>query len=186
MARAEAALRKSNEWQYIAIAFVVVAAVAMFIGRPLVAHWREREAALVLARQQVQSQVNLLYGQKMVDSAAANLDAMLAGQSRRVLRARSQALASSALQSLVLELAEASNVSITRLNALDADSSGTVPFEVSANSDIHGLADLLQGLRTARYALSVRKLQVQNNSALRGAPDVLQFSMTLHAPVIVE
>lgn len=186
MSRAESSFQRSYNWRYIAPSFAVIAAVGMLVGRPFVSRWRERETQLAAARQRVQAQVDAIYGQKIVDSATVQLETMLATQQRRVLRARSEALAASALQSLVLELAEAGNVSITRLNASTADSSGAIPFEVSANSDINGLADLLQRMRVSRYAVNVRKLQVQNNSALRGAPDVLQFSMTLRAPVIVE
>ena len=168
------------------VVILALAASLVLIGRPFVARWRERDARLDAARAQVQAQANAMFSQKLYDSASVQIEAMLAQRPARVLRARSQALAASALQSLVLELAEQSNVSVTRLNALEADSSGRIPFEVSANSDIYGLAGLLERMRTARYVLNVRKLQVQNNSALRGAPDVLQISMTLHAPVIVE
>lgn len=121
----------------------------------------------------------------MIDSVSRIVEQELARQSQRVLQARSRTLAASALQSLVLELAELSNVTVTRLDVAGTDGGSELPFELSANGDIYGLADLLQRIRTAPVVVVIRKLQVQNNSALRGAPDVLQIGLSLSSPVIV-
>ncbi|MBC8087986.1 MAG: hypothetical protein H7Z40_12030 [Phycisphaerae bacterium] len=169
---------------------IVVAALLLIVviaaGRPIVAHWRGVDAPLQTARLQVAELQALIQNQSFVDSASLRNEQQLALQPQRVLRARSRSLAASALQSLVLELAESSNVTITRLDVAQPDSSGDLPIDLTANGDIYGLADLLQRMRTARFVLQVRKLQVQNNSALRGAPDVLQISLSLQAPVIVQ
>jgi hypothetical protein len=160
--------------------------LAMFVGRPVLMHWREVDAPLQASQLQVAQVQALIQNHSAIDSAVQRHEQELARQSQRVLRARSRSLAASALQSLVLELAESSNVTITRLDVAQPDSTGDLPFDLSANGDIYGLADLLQRIRTARFVMVVRKLQVQNNSALRGAPDVLQIALSLQAPVIVQ
>jgi len=167
------------------IAVALLLLVAVLALRPVVAHWHSVEAPLQTARAQVARLQRLVNNQPAVDSAIQHRAQDLVGRPQRVLQARSRSLAASALQSMVLELAESSNVTIIRLDVAASDSLGDLPFDLSANGDIYGLANLLQRIRTAPFVVVVRKVQVQNNSALRGAPDVLQIALSLQAPVIV-
>lgn len=163
-----------------------MALLAIVTVRPAAKRWNAREQQIEAAQVELQRLSNVVTGAAHNDSLGRAYDSALATQPRRVLRARSRALASSALQSLVAELSEMSNLTVTRLDVASVADSGNVPISLAANGDIFGLADLLHQLRVARIAIVVDKLQVQNNSALRGAPDVLQLVLTLHAPVIVE
>lgn len=172
--------------QYVLVAVAVLSVLAAAFGYPFGKHWMAREAELKSARAQLAALQSVVDHQPQADSIEAARNQLLASQPTRVLRARSRALAASALQSLVQELAESSNVTITRLDVAGLESAGDLPFELSATGDIYGLADLLQRIRTARFVVNVQKLQVQNNSALRGAPDVLQIALSLEAPVIVQ
>lgn len=61
-----------------------------------------------------------------------------------------------------------------------------VPATLSANCDIHGLAALLAQFATGPRVVQVTRMTVQMNSALRGAPDMLQVTLALRAPVILE
>ena len=167
------------------VAGALLLIVAVLIGRPVWTHWRGVAIPLQTSRLHVAGLQTLIRNQSAIDSAVQRRERELAQQPQRVLRARSRSLAASALQSMVLELAESSNVTITRLDVAASDSAGDLPFDLSANGDVYGLAELLQRIRTARFVVIVRKLQVQNNSALRGAPDVLQLALSLEAPVIV-
>ena len=164
----------------VAIALLIVALV------PKIRAWRAREARVTAAQAQLQDLANIVRNQAMLDALIQQHEGELALRPQRVLRSRSRALATSALQSLVQEMAEASNVTVTRLDVANSVNSGDLPITLSANGDIFGLAELLRQLRSARYTVVVDKLQVQNNSALRGAPDVLQVALSLHAPVIVQ
>lgn len=200
--------------------WVVAAAVMLtYVIVPFVREWRVRESRIATMRAKVERLTQVVGTEGAVDSLVRAREAALALEPTRVQRARSRALAASALQSLVQELADASNVSVTRLDvaAFDAGMAGgasanampramlsprtardtgdardaqhaidSLPMTLSANGDIYGLTALLEQLRRARQALVVDKLSVQVNSALRGAPDVLQMTVTLHAPVIVE
>lgn len=186
MRNAERAVSRERRSPFIALAVLLLVVVAAVLVGPRIARWRERESQLDLARERVAESLLVVSNQSHADSTTQRLEQQLAQLPQRVLRARSRSLAASALQSLVLELAESSNVTITRLDVAALESSGDLPFELSANGDIYGLADLLQRVRTSRFIVAVKKMQVQNNSALRGAPDVLQFTLSLAAPVIVE
>lgn len=164
---------------------VVLVALAVALA-PRVRAWRAREARMDTAHQQLLELASVVQHQAALDSLVQQHESALALSPQRVLRSRSRALAASALQSLVQEMAEASNVTVTRLDVANSVSSGDVPITLTANGDIFGLAELLRQVRAARYTVVVDKLQTQNNSALRGAPDVLQIALSLHAPVIVQ
>lgn len=173
-----------------AVGAVIALAVAVVVGigilRPFVQRWNAREAKLAEAQTKLADLTGVVANRVLADSVGNQREALLAQFPQRVLRAKSRALAASALQSLMIELAESSNVTVNRLDVAALETSGDLPFELSANGDILGLTDLLQRIRTARYIVSVREMTVQNTSALRGAPDVLQVTLSLDAPVIVQ
>jgi len=164
----------------VALALVIVALV------PQTREWRARETRITASQAQLQELANVVQNQAALDSLIQRHEGDLALRPQRVLRSRSRALAASALQSMVQEMAEASNVTVTRLDVANSVNSGDLPITLSANGDIFGLAELLRQFRAARYTVVVDKMQAQNNSALRGAPDVLQIALSLHAPVIVQ
>ncbi|MEO7996721.1 MAG: GspMb/PilO family protein [Gemmatimonadaceae bacterium] len=168
-------------------AWIVFAALSIVFGViPQAKRWGAREQQIRIAETKLRELSGVVNGQSQLDSLVRAQEQALTLQPRRVLRSRSRALAASALQSLVQELAEVSNVTVTRLDVANLESSGDLPITLAANGDIYGLANLLQQIRSARYAVVVDKLITQNNSALRGAPDVLQITLSLHAPVIVQ
>lgn len=171
---------------YDGVVWLVVLAIIVVALVPKVREWRAREARIAAAQAQLQELSNVVQNQAALDSLIQRSESELALRPQRVLRSRSRALAASALQSLVQEMAEASNVTVTRLDVANTVNSGDLPITLSATGDIFGLAELLRQIRAARYAVVVDKLQAQNNSALRGAPDVLQIALSLHAPVIVQ
>lgn len=193
----------------------VLALVAWFGAVPFAKAWHAREQQIASARTRLAQLSAVVNNRAAVDQQASATEALLESRPTRVLHARSEALAASALQSLVQEMADAGNLSVTRLDVtrLDArtadvsvpnparstgvrssaDTGSTtavrasnLPVTISANGDIVGVASLLQHIRSGRQLLVVDKLSLQVNSALRGAPDVLQLTMTLHAPVIVQ
>jgi hypothetical protein len=50
---------------------------------------------------------------------------------------------------------------------------------------VEGLAQLLAQLATGPRPVQVDRLVVQRNPALRGAPDVLQWTVSVRAPVVM-
>jgi len=114
-------------------------------------------------------------------------DAQLEAGGLRLLRARSPALAASALQALVREHARASGVSVTRMDVagtVDAVATPAVPATISAIGDIYGIARFLGLLQHGPRLLSVRELTIATNPVMRG--ELLQVSVTVHAPFVSE
>ncbi len=62
----------------------------------------------------------------------------------------------------------------------------SLPATLTAYGDVIGLAALLEQLARAPRVVRVERMTVQQNSALRGAADVLQVTISLRAPVVIE
>ncbi len=172
---------------------------------PYARSWMAREAEIRQLRQEVAVASGLVAAAPQLESASALGERALSERARRVFHARSTALAASALQSLLQDAADASHLVVTRLDVAQesAASDGTtngptngttnetagatsLPATLAAYCDVVGLAALLDQLARAPRVVVVERLTVQQNSALRGAPDMLQVTLLLRAPVIVE
>ena len=170
----------------ISIVVLLLGLVGVFVAKPFVSNWRAREAKIELAQHQLNRLSEAKWNFPTMNVEIAEREASLSLQPTRILRAKSRTLAASALQSMVQDMADASHVTVTRLDVANVAGGADLPLTLSANGDIYGLTDLLKQLGSGRYMVDVDKLQVQVNSALRGAPDVLQMTLSLRAPVIVE
>ncbi len=172
----------------ISIGLAVIALVLLFVFvlKPFVENWRQRDARIATAEKEYFHLQRIMVNGSVTNEMIADREAALAMQPTRILRAKSRTLAASALQSMVQDMADASHVTVTRLDVANVAGGADLPLTLSANGDIYGLTELLKQFRHGRYVVDVDKLQVQVNSALRGAPDVLQMTLSLHAPVIVE
>ena len=198
--------RNAREQRVITVGAVVLALALVFAFAilPFVRHWRAREVTLNAATSRVTYLLSLAERADDLELAAANAERTLASQTRRVLHARSSTLAASSLQTFLQDAADASRLAVTRLEVSPDDSvraGGAVPDEsttngmlkagvtrlpalLSAYGDISGVATLLDFLASGPRVLSVERLQLVRNSALLGAPDVVQITLTLRAPVL--
>ncbi|MEP6780375.1 MAG: GspMb/PilO family protein [Gemmatimonadaceae bacterium] len=170
----------------ISVAVLLLGLVGVFVAKPFVSNWRVREAQIESAHRQLDRLSEVKANFPTITAEVAEREASLLMQPTRILRAKSRTLAASALQSMVQDMADASHVTVTRLDVANVAGGADLPLTLSANGDIYGLTDLLKQFGSGRYVVDVDKLQVQVNSALRGAPDVLQMTLSLRAPVIVE
>lgn len=181
----------------IGIAIVALALLASYILLPAVRRWNVREVELGIARNRAAELTALTGSRSALDSAASARETQLALRGRRIIHARSTTLAASALQSFLQDASDASRLVVTRLDVAPqdgeqgnaSDSTGaftTLPATLSAYGDITGLADLLAHLRSGPRHVRVERLTVQQNSALRGASDMLQITLSLRAPVVIE
>ncbi len=204
---------KAREQRVVAIGATVVVAglVLTYVILPFARQWDTRATELSALRAQSDTLAGLVAGRAQLEAAAAAQERLLAASNRRVLHARSATLAASALQSLLQDAADASHLVVTRLdvaqsiadgNAVElsqgsladsADSSTrgngrsvALPATLAAYCDIIGLAALLDHLARAPRVVYVERLTVQQNSSLRGAPDMLQVTLSLRAPVVIE
>ena len=191
----------------VVIGGTIVVTVALLVSDvllPFARQWSGREDAIATTRDRVAVLSGLDAARPSLDAEASRAEADLSRQGTRVLHARSLALAASALQSLLQDAADASHLVVTRLDVVqnggaaanagvatspgDSASSPTVrlPATLAAYCDIVGLAALLDHLAHSSRVVRIEKLTVQQNSALRGAPDMLQITMSLRAPVVLE
>ncbi len=206
--RGSSAMMSPREWRFVRVGTLVsaVALVTVFGVLPFVRHWREREAQLGAERERFARLQSLVAHRASIDSTVLAREAQLASMPRRVFRARSRALASSSLQSLLQDLAEQSNVTVSRLDVAGGGSGGgsmqqgtspgdssaaqngseQLPVSMSAIGDVYGLTAFLRQLRDGPRVVNIDRVSVQVNSALRGAPDVLQITISMHAPAIIE
>ena len=170
----------------ISIAILALGLIGVFVAKPFISDWRAREAKIEIAERQLRELAQAQADFQVITAEVHEMQDAFSQRFQRVLRAKSRTLAASALQSMVQEMADVSQVTVTRLDVANVGGASDIPLTLSANGDIYGLADLLRGFRNGRYIVDVDKLQVEVNSALRGAPDVLQMTLSLRAPVIVE
>lgn len=189
----------------IGVAVVTVALVFTYVLLPFAQRWQTREVEIAQTRAQIQELAALVLHAGALDSAASRAEQRLVLGGRRTFRARSATLAASALQSYLQDAADASRLVVTRLdvasaNTLDggapigtaggedgARSRGReIPATLSAYCDITGLADVLAQFAHGPRVVLVDRVTVQQTSALRGAPDMLQVTLTLRAPVSLE
>ena len=186
------------------VATIAVALLFTYAVVPFVRQWREREGALEAAQARVAYLSSLVKRTDALEADATQAERALASQRRRVLHARSSTLAASALQSFLQEAADASHMVVTRLEVSPDDStssdgggsatvrqgtagmaaSSRVPATLSAYGDINGAATLLNTLMTGPRVLLLDRLVLSRNAALAGAPDVVQLTMSLRAPVL--
>ncbi len=197
-------------------AVVGIALLVTYGLLPFAQHWQTRERALDAARARVAYLQELTARTSSLESAAADAERVLSMQSRRVLHARSSTLAASALQTFLQDAADASHLAVTRLEVSPDDSVradgvnaevsqqsvgtvtvgtvtvGTVtgvtrlPAALSAYGDVGGVAALLDFLATGPRVLSIERVSLLRNAALLGAPDVVQITLSLRAPVLPE
>ena len=193
----------------VVVAGAAVVGIALLVTYgllPFAQHWQTRERALDAARARVAYLQEIIARTSSLESAAADAERVLSMQSRRVLHARSSTLAASALQTFLQDAADASHLAVTRLEVSPDDSVradgvnaevsqqsvGTVtgvtrlPAALSAYGDVGGVAALLDFLATGPRVLSIERVSLLRNAALLGAPDVVQITLSLRAPVLPE
>ncbi len=201
MARPESERRRE---QRVLLGGVIITAVALLVtygALPFARRWQLREAQITGAQERIAYLVGLTERTASLEAAAANDERVLSAQTRRVLHARSTTLAASATQAFLQDLADASQVVVSRLEVSTDDSvtaGGTsagspetaaaslqyVPVSFSAYGDIGGVTSVLQTLAGGPRVMIVESLALQRNAALAGAPDVVQFTVKLRAPVL--
>lgn len=194
-------------------AVVVFSLLITYVLLPFAREWSAREAELSSLHTEADSLAALIADAPQIERAASDEETVLASSARRVLHARSAPLAASALQSLLQDAADASRLVVTRLDVaqefagtvgkspmprgaprvgasgLITQSAGTresLPATLAAYCDVVGLADFLDHLARSPRVVVVDRLTVQQNSALRGAADMLQITVGVRAPVVIE
>ena len=185
-------------------AIVLLALVTNFAVLPFVRRYQSREVALTATRARVRFLSELTSRTADLESAAADAERALSAQSRRVFHARTSTLAASALQTFLQDAADASHLAVTRLEVSPDDSvradgstpDGSennktadqaemhIPASMSAYGDIRGVVMLLDFIAAGPRVVSIDRLSLTRNSALVGAADVVQITLSMRAPAL--
>jgi len=147
----------------------------------------DRESRIALLEDRVERLQRLAADSAALREQAAAAERQLASMPRRVLQARTAPLAASQVQALLQEAADGARLAVNRTDvSFEPDSTGALAASLVAYGDIHGLAAFLASVENGPRLLTLRRLVVQQNSALRGAPDVLSLNLQLSAPVMLD
>ncbi len=166
-----------------AVGVAAAALVLVYAVLPFGRRWQAREAALAVEVDRLARLRGLIAAQPQLEAAAqARHIAVASGP--RLLQGRSAALAASALQGLLQDIADESGVVVSRLDvagAPEADPAAApaIPATVSAIGDIWGVTDMLSLLQHAPHVLEIEELSVRPNPALRG--ELMQLTVRLRA-----
>lgn len=168
---------------------VAVAAIVVLVLLPLGRRWNEREALIAVTRQHLARVSSIVGHEAELAEATRILESRLEASGIRLVRARTLPLAASAIQSLVRDYAQASVVTVTRLDAagspIEGGGSGVaIPTTIAAQGDIYGIADFVRRLQHGPWMLELTDFTIAPNPVLRG--NILQVSIGLRAPVALE
>jgi hypothetical protein len=168
---------------------VAVAAIVVLVLFPLGRRWSERESLIDATRQQLARVTSIVGHEAELVEATRAVEGRLEASGIRLVRARTLPLAASAIQSLVRDYAQASVVTVTRLDAAGAPLSGggssvAIPATIAVQGDIYGIADFVRRLQHGPWMLELTDFSIAPNPVLRG--NILQVSIGLRAPVALE
>ncbi len=181
--------RRTLTWGAGAVTCVLLLALAI----PVMKRWGDREA-LIAARRGELARLNGVTGaESMLRTAVDARSARAAEYPQRPVAAATAALAAGVLQGVLQRYADESQLSVSELNVSGEPDSTAVPLAalpatLIALGDVFGVADLLSRVQNGTTLLDVRELTVQINPARRaeGGGELLQVTLTVHAPFVIE
>jgi type II secretory pathway component PulM len=163
-----------------------LALLATWVVLPLAGRWEAREDAIAAREGQVAQVQGLVEGESAIRRYLAERQQERATLRNQLLTGTTPALAAASLQALLQRYANASRVTLERVDLVAEPASGEarglvpVPVELSATGDVYGLADLLGRLQYSYKLLVIDELQVSAGATdNRGSP-LLTWSVRLH------
>jgi len=164
---------------------------ARLLGPRWVAH-QQRSAAIARDRERLAHLEGLAAAREAIERRAGAAEQALAGRPRRVFHAATPALGGNALQQYLESAVEGAGLVVDRVEvtpgpeAMAPTQRASLSAQLSVIGDIHGLSTLLASVERGPRAVVIEQLTVRRNSALRGAPDVLQVTIGLRAPLLLD
>jgi len=181
--------RRALRWGVVASLLVVAVAAALPVAR----RWGERESQIITQREALSRWRGIAAAESLLAAGVEARSMRLMSFVQRPLGAPSTALVSASLQSLLQRYADESQLTVSELNvAGEQDSLATtlpmLPATLVALGDIYAVADLLMRLQGGSAMLDVRALTVQVNPARAstGGGELLQVTVQVHAPYVIE
>ncbi len=165
---------------------LVVSAASLLIAFgivPVLTHARARETLIDARREEIGRLRGLIAQEPQLRAAVGAGETQAAASSRRVLSARSAALAASVLQTSLQQAASNAALSVSSLDVTgEADSTvaDALPASMTAIGDLRGVSAFLATVRNGPFVVDISEVRLRTNPALFGQP--LQLSLVLHAP----
>ncbi len=167
----------------VAIAVSALSLVIAYGVVPLVARWRAREELIDARRDELARMRSVIAQEPALRAALGERESHASASSRRVLAARTAALAASELQAALRRAAAEAPLAVSSLDVSgdpDSAAAGALPASIVALGDLPAVSAFLAALRRGPYVVEVRELRVRPNPSLYGQP--LQLSLSLQAP----
>ena len=175
----------------IGAAVLVLALLLAYGALPFARRWGAREALIDARTAQLARMRGLTGAESTLAEAVRARESRLGARGPRPLEARTPALAAAALQTALQSAALASGVQLQRVDVAD-QGEGTSdevveggPSSVSATlvalGDVHGLATLLDALRSGPVLVEVTSFGAQASPGPRGEA-LLQLTVGVRAP----
>lgn len=167
---------------------VSLSALAITYGViPFARGWLAREEIIASELERLARTRGLVANEAELHELLSARTTGLQAEPQRLLAGRTPALAASALQSLLQDFADQSQVMVSRLDVAGAPDAAegalpAIPATVSAVGDIYGVTDLLSLIQHGPLLLEITELSVRPNPALRG--ELLQLTVTVHAAYV--
>lgn len=174
----------------IAAAVSSVALILAYAVLPFARHWEAREEVIATELQRIARLRGLVANEARLRELVLERAAFLESGQQRLLAGRTPALAASALQSLLQDFADQSQMTVSQLDVAGAPEAMNgadaalpmIPATVSAIGDIYGVTDMLSLIQHGSLLLEIAELSVRPNPALRG--DLLQMTVTLRGAYV--
>ncbi len=174
----------------IAAAVSSVALILAYAVLPFARHWEAREEVIATELQRIARLRGLVANEARLRELVLERAAFLESGQQRLLAGRTPALAASALQSLLRDFADQSQMTVSQLDVAGAPEAMNgadaalpmIPATVSAIGDIYGVTDMLSLIQHGSLLLEIAELSVRPNPALRG--DLLQMTVTLRGAYV--
>ncbi len=167
--------------------------IAVAVALPGARRWSERETLIGTRREELARWRGVAAAESLLSAGVDARSMRMSSFAQRPLGAPSTALVSASLQSLLQRYADESQLTVSELNvAGEQDSLATtlpmLPATLVALGDIYSVADLLTRIQGGSALLDVRALTVQVNPARAstGGGELLQVTVLVHAPYVIE
>ena len=165
----------------------VAAAATLVLGLvvlPWLRQWEVRRDAIRTAGQRVERYESLLARERVLRADVARRRGAL--RARGLVTGSTSAVAASNVQALLQEYARSASATLDRVDVVgDArvgdDGLATVPVQLTAHGDIHGLAGLLDRVERGGTLLLVDELTVGKGTTRPDGVEVLTFTVRLRA-----
>lgn len=162
-----------------------LALLAVWAVLPFARRWQDREAAIAAKQTQFAQLRTLVEGEAVTRQSLSARERDRTALRERLLTGATPALAASNLQALLQEYADASRVTLDRVDlvaepgATGEEGLPTIPVRLSGKGDVYGMTDLLNRLQYGGKLLMVEELMVNVGGVAGSMPDLLIFSVRM-------